>query len=66
MAFLHSLTHIPVVIGKLDVVSRHQDLAILQPNEMRLRDTLRHTGEHSTAPCWFGYRLWPLQELRRS
>lgn len=56
----------PVVVGQLDVVSRYQDLAIFQPDEVRLRDALGHTGEHSTASCWFGHRLWPLQELRRS
>lgn len=42
---------VPVVVGELDVVSRRQDLAVLQPDEVRLRDTLGHAGEHSTAPC---------------
>lgn len=58
--------HPPVVVGQLDVVSWHEHLAVLQPDEVRLRNPLGHTGKHSTAPCWFGYRLWPLQKLWRS
>lgn len=58
--FHYCHTHTPVVIGQLDVVARHQDLAILQPDKVWLRNTLGHTGEHSTAPCWFGHRLRPL------
>lgn len=57
---------LPVVVGQLHVVPGHQDFAVLQPDEVRLGDALGHTGEHCTAPCWFGHRLRPLQELRRS
>lgn len=56
----------PVVVGQLDVVSWHEHLAVLQPDEVGLRNPLGHTGEHRTAPCWFGHGLGPLQKLWRS
>ena len=56
----------PVVVGQFDVVSRRQDLAVLQPDEVRIRDTLGHAGEHGAAPCGSGDGLRPLHELRRS
>lgn len=63
---VHSCCNLPVVVRQLDIVSRHKDLAILQPDEVRLGNTLSHTSEHGTAPCWFGHRLRPLKKLRRS
>lgn len=60
------LTTVPVIVGELDVVTRRQDFAILQPDEVRLGDALGHTGEYSTAPRWFRDRLRPLHELRGS
>lgn len=63
---MHSCCNLPVVVGELDIVSRHKDLAILQPDEVRLGNTLGHTSEHGTAPCWFGHRLRPLKKLGRS
>lgn len=56
----------PVVVGQLDIVSGHQNFAVLQPDEVRLRNTLGHAREHRTAPCWLGNGLWPLEKLRRS
>lgn len=54
---------LPVVVGQFDVVSGCQDFAVLQPDKVRFGDALGHTAEHSTAPCCFGHRLRPLQEL---
>ena len=56
----------PVVVGEFDVISRCEDLAVLQPDEVRFRNSLSYTGEHSTAPCWVRHRLRPLEELWRS
>lgn len=56
----------PVVVGQLDVVSWHEHLAVLQPDEVRLRNPLGHASENRTAPCWFGHGLRPLQKLWRS
>lgn len=60
------LTTVPVIVGEFDVVTRRQDFAVLQPDEVRFRNSLGHTRKHCTAPCWSGDRLRPLQKLRRS
>lgn len=56
----------PVVIAEFNIVSRSEDLAIFQPDEVRLWDSLSLAGKHHTAPYWLRHRLWPLQELRWS
>lgn len=42
-----------VVVGKFDVVSRSEDLAIFQPDEVRFWDSLSLAGEHCAAPYCF-------------
>ena len=49
MKVMNSFGSVPVVVGEFNIVSRSQDLAVLQPNKVRLGDTLGHAGEHSAA-----------------
>lgn len=54
-----------VSVGEFDVAAGCQQFAVLQPDEVRLRDAGRRAAEDSAAPCWSGDRLRPLDKLRR-
>ncbi len=54
---------VPVIVSELHMIAWCEYLSILQPDDMRLRNTLSHTCEHSTASCWLRHRLRPLNEL---
>lgn len=55
-----------VSVGELHVAAGCQQFAVLQPDEVRFRDASRRAAEDSTAPCWSGDGLRPLNKLRRS
>lgn len=55
-----------VSVCELHVPARRQQLPVLQPDEVGLRDAGRRAAEDGAAPCWPGGRLRPLQELWRS
>lgn len=55
-----------VSVGEFDVAAGRQQFAVLQPDEVRFRDTGRCAAEDSAASCRSGDRLRPLQKLWRS
>lgn len=61
---LPKLSRVPV--GELDVSTRNEQFAVLQPDEMRLRNAGGCAAEDRAAPCWSGDRLRPLNKLWRS
>lgn len=54
-----------VSVGQFDVAAGCQQFAVLQPDEVRLRDAGRRAAEDGAAPCWSGDGLRPLDKLRR-
>lgn len=54
-----------VPVGEFDVAAGRQQFAVLQPDEVRLRDAGRRAAEDRAAPCWSGDRLRPLDKLWR-
>lgn len=54
-----------VPVGEFDVAAGRQQFAVLQPDEVRLRDAGCRAAEDRAAPCWSGDRLRPLDKLWR-